>query len=147
MGNSPNRVLAIIVMVVLVAVLIVTVFSSTKSVLTPKPGTPEASVQDYLTAVFAGKNIKAAEFLAPESGCTVQDLDRVYVLKSARVDLVKMEVDSESAQIWIKVESPSGSPFETPMIEDHTLRLIRVNVRWLLTGTPWPLYNCLVVPK
>ena len=147
MRNSPNRILAIIAGVVIIAVIVATVFSSTRSIVTPKPGTPEASVQGYLTAVFAGKNTDAAEFLAPGSGCKVSDLDRAYITKNARVDLLKAEVDGESAQVWIRVEIPSSDLFENSMTEDHILRLSRVNERWLLTDIPWPLYNCEVLPK
>ena len=147
MRNSPNRVLAIIAGIVIIAVIVAAVFSSTRSIVRPKPGTPEASVQGYLTAVFAGKNTNAAELFAPESGCTVQDLDRAYVIKSARVDFLKTQVDGASAQVRIRVEIPSGGLFENSMIEDHTLRLVRLNLRWLLTGIPWPLYNCEVMPK
>ena len=145
--NSPNRVLAIIAGVVIIAVVVVMVFSATRSVVTLNPGTPQGTVQAYLSAVFAGKNVKAAELLAPESGCKVQDLDRAYVIKSARVDLVRTEIDGESAQVWVRVEIPTSGPFESFMTEDHTFRLNRVNGGWLLTGIPWPLYNCAVMPK
>lgn len=145
--NSPNQVLAIIVGVVIIAVVVVMVFSTTRSVVRLNPGTPQGTVQAYLSAVFEGQNLKAAELLAPESGCKVQDLDRAYVIKNARVDLVKTEIDGESAQVWVRVEIPTSGPFESFMTEDHTFRLNHINQGWLLTGIPWPLYNCGVMPK
>lgn len=145
--NSPNRVLAIIVGVIIAAAILVTIFSSTKSIVQLDPGTPKGTVQVYLEAVFAGNNDQAAKFLAPESGCKVADLDRAYVMKNARVDFVKSEIVGDTAQVWVTVNIPTGGPFETFMTEDHTLRLIRVNGSWLLTGVPWPLYNCEVITK
>lgn len=145
--NSPNRVLAIFVGVIIIAVIIVTVFSATKSAVTLDRGTPAGTVQAYLKAVLEGKNVEAAKFLAPESECSVTDLDRTYVIDTARVDLVDATIDGKDAQVRVKVEIPSGGPFEDFRTEDHTFRLIRSDGNWLLTGIPWPLYNCGVLKK
>jgi len=144
---SPNRVLAIVIVTILIVVTLVAIFSTRRSAVTLNPATPQGTVQAYLAALLEGNNAKAAQYLAPESGCNVQDLDRAYVMHTARVVLVKTEVAGTGAQVWVSIEIPSGGPFETFNTEDHTFRLIGANGRWLLTGIPWPLYNCGVMTK
>jgi hypothetical protein len=145
--NSPNHILAIIIVVILIVVTFVAIFSTRRSAVTLNPATPQGTVQAYLLAALEGNNAKAAQYLAPESGCNVQDLDRAYVMHTARVALVKTEIQGTGAQVWVSVDIPSGGPFETFNTEDHTFRLVNANGRWLLTGIPWPLYNCGVVTK
>lgn len=145
--NSPNRVLAIVVGLIIIIGIVVAVLSSTRSVVTLDPGTPQGTVQAYLKAVLEGNNENAAKFFAQDSQCKVQDLDRAYVNKTARVDLVKTETTADTAQVWVRVDMSSGGPFDSSMMEDHTFRLVRTNGIWFLTGIPWPLYDCGVITK
>lgn len=146
MNKSPNRVLAIVIGLVIVAVIIVTV-SSTRSAVVIDRTTPAGSVQVYLKAVLAGKNAEAAKMLSPESVCTVTDIDRAYIVDTARVLLVDSTTEGSAAEVRVRVEIPSGSPLGDYMTEDHTFRLINSGGTWLLTGIPWPLFNCGVMTK
>jgi hypothetical protein len=145
--NTPNRVLAIVVVAIVGVAIVAVVFSATRPVKKLDLGTPAGTVQAYLTAVLDGKNDTAAGYLAPESSCDVQDLDRAFVIHSARVNLVDSQIVGDTALVRVKVEIPSSGPFETYGTEDHSLRLIRVAGRWMLTGIPWPLYDCAVPVK
>ncbi|HUW87335.1 MAG TPA: hypothetical protein VMW30_03030 [Candidatus Paceibacterota bacterium] len=147
MKKSPNQILATVFALLIIAVVLVTLFTSGNASKTLDPATPAGTVQGYLAAVLKGDYEKAAQFISSESSCDVQDLDRVYTMDTARVDLVKTEVDGEHAQVWVKVDYPSGAPFDAVRVEDHTFRLIQVNNHWLLTGIPWPLYDCGVIAK
>lgn len=147
MSKSPNRVLAIVIGLIIIAVAIVTVLSSTRSAVVIDRTTPAGSVQLYLKAVLAGKNAEAAKMLSPESVCTVTDVDRAYIVDTARVLLVDSTTEGTTAEVRVRVEIPSGSPLGDFRTEDHTFRLVNSNGTWLLTGIPWPLYDCGVMTK
>ena len=144
---SPNRILLIFVAVLILLALAVTFLSSKEPTLNLDPKTPAGTVQSYLTALLKGDHLAAAKFFAPESLCTVQDLDRLYSIDVARVVLVKTEIIGDSADVSVKVEFPSGAPFGNDMGEDHTFRLGRNGEQWLLKDIPWPLYDCGVISK
>lgn len=145
--KSPDRILVIVFALLVVAVVLVTLFTPGNTFKSLDPSTPAGTVQGYLTAVLKGDYELAAQFISLESSCDVQDLDRVYTMDTARVDLVKTEVDGDHAQVWVKVDYPSGAPFEEMRVEDHTFRLVQVNDAWLLSGIPWPLYDCGAITK
>lgn len=147
MPKSPNRVLAIIVSAIIVIVAIVAVIASTRTAVVFARTTPAGSVQAYLKDVLVGKNSEAAKLFAPESACTVTDLDRAYILDTARVNLISSAIDGDTAYVRVVVENPMNGPFGASSTEDHTFRLIKSSDTWLLTGIPWPLYDCGTVIK
>ena len=147
MSKSPNRVLTIVIGLIIIAVAIVTVLSSTKSAVVIDRSTPAGSVQVYLKAVLAGRNAEAAKMLSPESVCTVTDIDRAYIVDTARVLLVDSTTEGTTAEVRVRVEIPSGGPLGDFMTEDHTFRLVNSGGTWLITGIPWPLYDCGVMTK
>jgi hypothetical protein len=144
---SPNRVLALLILTIITVAIVITIFSSTKSVATLDPKSPQGRVQAYLSAVYAGRNNEAAKFFAPTSGCKTSDLAHAYLTNNLQVLLVKTAIDGANAQVWISVEMPSSGPFGSSSTEDHTLRLIHSSGQWLLADIPWPLYNCEVITK
>lgn len=147
MSKSPNRVLAIVVGLIIVVVAIVAVISSTRSTLVIDKTKPAWTVQTYLKAVLAGRNADAAKMFSPESGCSVIDVDRSYVVNNARVLLLGTTTESNIAHVRVRVELPTDGPFGASSTEDHTFQLKDSNGTWLLTGIPWPLYNCGMVTK
>lgn len=147
MSKNPNRVLAIVIGLIIIAVAVVTVLSSTKSAVVIDRSTPAGSVQVYLKDILAGKNAEAAKMLSPSSVCTVDDIDRSYIVDTSRVLLVDSTTSGTTAEVRVRVEIPSGSPLGDFMTEDHTLRLSNTNGTWLLTGVPWPLFDCGVITK
>lgn len=132
---------------IVIAVAIVTILSSTKSAVVIDRSTPAGSVQVYLKAVLAGKNAEAAKMLSPESVCTVTDIDRAYIVDTARVLLIDSSTEGTTAEVRVRVEIPSGGPLGDFMTEDHTFRLVNSGGTWLITGIPWPLYDCGVMTK
>jgi hypothetical protein len=138
--------LVIVIGLIIIAVAIVTALSSTKSAVVMDRATPAGSVQAYLKAVLVGKNAEAAKLLSTDSACTVTDIDRAYVVDTARVVLVDSTTQGATAEVRVRVEIPSGSPLGDIMTENHTFRLVNSDGMWLITGIPWPLYDC-GVPK
>lgn len=147
MSKSPNRVLTVVIGLIIIAVAIVTILSSTKSAVVIDRSTPAGSVQVYLRAVFAGKNAEAAKMLSTESVCTVTDIDRAYIVDTARVLLVDSTTEGTTAEVRVRVEIPSDGPLGDFMTEDHTFRLVNSGGTWFITGIPWPLYDCGVMTK
>lgn len=147
MNKSPNRVLAVIVGLIILLVALVAVISSTRSPLVINKANPTWAVQSYLKAVLSGRNADAAKMISPESECTVADVDRTYVVENSRVVLLGSTTNGNTAEVHVRVEFPMNDPFGDSSTEDHVFRLTDSNGNWLLTGIPWPLYNCGLVTK
>ena len=142
MTSRPNRILAIVLGVIAVIGVAAGVLSVTRHGPEYGRGTPEGVVQAYLTAVVDGDHQDAAELLT-QSPCTVEDLDRAYLPEDVRVVLRDTEVDGDTSQVKVDVVMSSGGPLDgSEYSEEHTFRLARAGGDWLITGTPWPMYEC-----
>lgn len=146
-SKNPNRVLAVVLGVVILAVVVITVLAATKSAVVIDRSTPAGSVQVYLKAILAGKNAEAAKMLSPASTCTIDDVDRAYVVDTSRVLLVDATTTGSNAEVRVRVEFPSDGPLRNFMTEDHTFHLSNSSGVWLLTGVPWPLFDCGMAAK
>jgi hypothetical protein len=141
--NRPNRILATVVGVVVVVAVVAAVLSATRVTPEYDRATPEGVVQAYLTAVVDGHNQDAAGFL-DQGGCTVEDLDRVYRPDELRAVLRDTEVDGDTAQVRVDLVMSSGGPLDgSEYTEEQTFRLARDDGTWLITGEPWPMYDCI----
>lgn len=141
--SRANRVLAIALGVVVVVAVVAVIVSASRDTTSPEDGTPAGVVQDYLSAVIEGDHEEAADLIAPESPCDITDLDRAYVPDDVRVVLRDTAVDGDTAQVQVEVVMSSddllgGSEYS----EEHTFRLVSTDRGWLVTGVPWPAYDC-----
>jgi hypothetical protein len=147
-ASRANRTLAVVILVVAVIAVIgvvAGVLTSTRDVPTYDRGTPEGVVQAYLTAVVDGDHDAAVAFLAQDSPCTVDDLDRAFVPDGVRIVLRDTRSDGDTAQVGVDVAMPSGGPLgSTEFTEQHTFRLRQSDGDWRITGRPWPMYDCAV---
>ena len=141
LSKSPNSVL-------LVAGLILALLATISLAISSKPeknftaGSPEATVQLYLDAIIKGDNDLALTFLDPNNSCESTDLDRAYIHDSYRVNLISSVISGTSATVKIDVEYASSMPFDPSYSNPQTMRLEKLSSKWLLTGIPWPLYDC-----
>jgi hypothetical protein len=141
--GRPNRILSFVVLVVAVIGVVAGVLMATRDVPTYDRRTPEGVVQAYLTAVIDGDHDAAVAFLAEESSCTVDDLDRASVPEGVRIVLRDTRVDGDAAQVEVDVALPSGGPLGgSETTERHTFRLRQADGDWRITGRPWPMYDC-----
>jgi hypothetical protein len=140
-------VLIVVASIIVAAAVVVLAFSIGRNVTTYEAGTPESVAQEYLTAAFDGDFDRAAEFFEPSSNCDADDLDRAFIQDDARISLADTVVEGERARVRVAVEIPSGGPLGGFYREEHTLRLVRSDDAWLLTGVPWPLYDCTLPGK
>ena len=139
--------LGIILSAILIIVAIVAIIAATRTATVFARTTPVGTVQGYLKDVLAGQNAEAAKLFAPESRCTATDLDRTYIVDTARVNLVSSMISGDTAEVRVAVEYPMNGPFGASWTQDHAFRLIKSSSTWLLTGIPWPLYDCGVLVK
>lgn len=142
---SPNRVLAVVVGVLLLVALAVVSLTVGRGVTTYDITEPEGVAQAYLQAAFDGDFDEAATFFEPESDCDATDLDRAFLQNDVRISLAGVDTDDERATVRVTADIPDGGPFGGYYEERHTLRLVRVDEDWKLTGIPWPLYDCMTL--
>ena len=143
MTGRPNLVVATVVGIVAVIAVVAGIVSASRHAPTYAPGTPVAVVQAYLTAVIDADHRAAAARLSTESPCTVDDLDRAFLPEGVRVVLRDSRTDGDTAQVRVDVIRSTGGPFGmSEYSEKVTFRLARAGGAWLITGSPWPMYEC-----
>jgi len=132
---------------VLVVAALVTVLVASRHPAQLEPGTPEAAVQGYLEAVVDRDSDAAVQMLAPGSECTVEDFDNAYTGEDVHVSLREVRVLGETARVDVIITTGSGEIIPTKWSERQTFRLRRTGDEWLLSGTPWPVFECGVMVK
>lgn len=139
--NRANRVLGIVIATIAVVALIV-VLAVKQPTAELDEGSPEAAVQQYLSAITERDFSQAMVSLASDSKCTLQDLDRAYIQDSLRIGLSDISSTDSTASVTVKIEVSNGEPFGSTYSETQTFRLIKDDSGWKLTGIPWPMYEC-----
>jgi hypothetical protein len=147
MSKSHNRILALIIVVVAAAAALVLAITSNQQSAKFEPDSPEAAVQSFLIAMFDGDTDQAAKFLAASSPCDVNHLDRAWVQRNANIDLVRVDISGSTARVEVNVEIGNSDLFNQTYIESHNYRLEKTGDSWLITGIPWPVYDCGVISK
>lgn len=143
--SRANRILAIALGAIAVLALVAAVISAGRPTERFDAGTPEATVQAYVEAALDGRADEAARWLDPRGDCDVEDLDRAGLagMTATRVVLADSRTSGDSATVEVELVFGSGGPFDSSEYrEKHTYRLTRSQGTWLLTGIPWPLYDC-----
>ena len=144
---TPNSILVIVLIFVIVFTGLVVVFSANRDVAKWDSSTPQGVVQIYLTSMINGDRDQAASMLSTGSKCRIEEIDRAYVATDSRVYLTSTKIKGDKATVKIKVDTQSGDPFGEVYSEAHTYRLTRSESNWRLIGIPWPLYACGMIQK
>lgn len=141
---KPERLLVVIVAGIVVLAAIAGVVAALRPVGDFEPGTPEATVQDYIQAVMDGDTESAAGLFASGSSCDADDIDRDRTDQPARVGLRSTDVEDGTAQVEVEIVfSSAGGPFDTyEYSQEETFELVREGDRWLITDEPWPMFFC-----
>ena len=144
--GRPDRTLIVIlsVIAVLVIVALAVVFSRGEPKLLDE-STPAGVVQRYSAAVISGDEDAAVEYLTPavREGC---DRYEPTFVENARVTLGSTTERAESADVSVIIVTTyaEGGPFgpsESEVTENFNLE--KVDGKWLISTTPWPLTICL----
>lgn len=144
MRSGPGRVLAVLVSAVAVLAVIAGVVVAHRPTPTLEPGTPEAVVQEYLTAVLAGDYPAAAATLSTRSGCDARDVAAAYVPNPVRVVLVRSTIDADVAVVTVEVTEGTADDLLGASGYTHTERITleRDAGQWLILGSSWLLFSC-----
>lgn len=134
--------LFVITAVIVVLTVVVLAFSLGRNVADYDASSPEGVAQAYLTAAFDRDFDRAAEFFEPGSDCDADDLDRTFIQDNVRISLVDVTTDADRARVKVAAEVSGDGPLGGLYREEHSLRLVLVDGSWLITGIPWPLYDC-----
>lgn len=144
--SRANRILAVALAAIVILAVVAAVISANRPTAELEPGSPEATVQAYVGAAIDGKVDEAARLLDPAGDCGIDDLTRYSGggTQTARVVLVDSTIEGSTATVEVDLVFAPGGRFDTSEYsERHTYRLKRSGNGWLLTGVPWPLYDCI----
>jgi hypothetical protein len=141
--TRPDRILLIVLAALAVVAAVAGVLAAIRPVPEYDRATPEGVVQAYVTAVIDDDHDEAARFLADTSPCSVADLDRAFLPDGVRVVLREARVTGDTARVVVGVATSSGELFDgSENTETHTFRLTSSGGTWLVTGQPWPMFDC-----
>jgi len=137
-------VIAVIAVLVIVALVVVLTRG------TPEPldaDTPEGVVQLYSTAVIAGDERGAAEYLSPDIADDCDTLESEST-DNLRVTLVSTTERDDTADVRVSITTIyENGPFGIDEQEfEDDFDLVRIDGDWLIEGVPWPLTVCRVLP-
>ncbi len=139
MRVRPGIILAVVAVLVVALAVVAAVVSSSRDRPTLDATTPEGVVQLYVRDLFNDDVAAAKKYLDPASNCE-DSLRDIYISDTARVAVIKTETKEDSATVQLQIEEGSGFDGGWSHSEDFTLR--RDSGTWLITGEPWPLYEC-----
>ncbi len=141
MRARPATVLAIVAVLVVALAVVAAIVSSGRDRPTLDATTPEGVVQLYVTALFDDDVAAAAEdYLAPELNCG-DFLSEMYLADTFRVAVVETTTTKDTAQVELSIEEDAGL-FNGSWSHREIFTLRRDAGTWLITGEPWPVYQC-----
>ncbi len=139
MTAKPSVVLAVVAILVVALAVVAAIVSSGRERPTLDATTPEGVVQLYVSALFTDDIGGAEEYLDPALDCG-DSLDRFYMADTSRIAVLRTEVDQNTARVELQIEEGSGLEGSWTHREQFALR--RDAGTWLITGEPWPHYEC-----
>ncbi len=139
MRARPTTVLAIVAALVVALALIAAIVSNGRERPQLDASTPEGVVQLYISALFDDDIAAAVKYLDPANGCT-DSVPEAYLPDTVRIAVVTSETTNQSARVEVEIDEGSGFDGSWSHQESFTLR--SESGTWLITGEPWPLYEC-----
>ncbi len=134
----------IAVVVLLVAAALV---ASRRNPVAYADGTPEAAVQDYFDTLIDHDAGGAYDLFAPDlqSRCDRPPSAELDYLAIARVVLEEATTSGDTATVRVAVtQNLDSGPFGSgEATNTETLRLEKIDGRWLIEDLPWPYFSCL----
>lgn len=140
MRARPNIVLAIVAVLVVALAVVAALVSSGRDRPTLDATTPEGVVQLYVSALFDDDVPAAVEYLDPNLGCGSR-LPEVYISDTSRIAVVEATTTKDTARVELSIEEDAGF-LDGSWSHRETFTLRRASGTWLITGEPWPIYQC-----
>lgn len=141
MKARPNLVLLVVAGLVLVLLVVAAVVASTRTAPEPDRATPDGTVQLFIRALYERDDDAAVALLDPDLGCEAPL--QFYVGDAARVGVVNVTTTDDRATVVVEVTEETGAGIGDSWSHRETYRLTRVDGAWLITGEPWPVYQCI----
>ena len=138
MRDRPALVLGLVAALVAVLAIVAAVVAGTREHPALDAGTPAGVVQLYVVALYDGDDATAVQYLDPALGCT-DPLPERYLAGTARIGVAATTVTGDRATVDLRIEEGAGLDTWSHR-ETFTLR--RDGETWLITGHPWPIYEC-----
>lgn len=135
-----NRVVGVIAGLVVLLAVIAAVLSETRRPDLPDPGTPAAVVLDYLDAIVTGDAERAAALLDPELDCTAEQVAGSRTAGGLRATVLSTDTDGSKSVVQVQIDE-TGELLDS-WSHNERFQLRRTGSSWLLTGNPWPVYEC-----
>lgn len=140
----PNIVLAVVTVAIVALALVAAIVSLRQPTSAGDPSTPQGVVRAYAKAVVEQNYSAAAALVDSELNCTPAHFAASFVPENVALTLLEASdrADPESVAVAINSygESLTGSSSQ------EVFELHRFEDTWRITGTPWPVYNCGVLP-
>jgi hypothetical protein len=107
------------------------------------PGTPEATVQDYLQAVSDGGQAEVALLMTPEllERCGTDLIQLQYSPESFRAVILDTDPFGDRTAVTVEITQGSGRGlFGDSWSFEETLIVEQDGAEWLIAEAPWPIY-------
>lgn len=147
--SKPGSPILIGISVVVVLALLVTLALTDRNVRSYDPGTPEATAQAYIQALFDEDRAAAHGYLSSDlqDKCEPYDLELWWVRGAESASFDEVRIDGEHAEIELRLLSTDFElgifPFDNYDYSRETeLELDRVAGEWVITNATWPLAGC-----
>ncbi|NNF63631.1 MAG: hypothetical protein HKN07_05165 [Acidimicrobiia bacterium] len=141
--KSPNRVLAIVGGLAVIAV-ILTVVVGNRAPAPLDPGTPQATVQTFVQAMIDGDLSLAEEQLSTtlSDDCRSQ-LRNAWIDDSVRVALDDVEIDEDRATVTATIQTGSTGLFDSYRGSNESVyELVFESGEWRIDHAGWPYFYC-----
>ena len=141
---KPSRPVLMVLAAVVVAVVVLALVAGRSRRQTFDEGTPQATLQNYLDAVFDGDPDQARTFLdqATDERCE-RPLRRNVVADTVRAVLIDERIDQDRATIEVRLTFGDDSPFGSGGYDmDERFFLERLDDEWRIAEDPWPAAPC-----
>ena len=146
---TPGKPILIGIGVFVVLALLVAVALARSDVRSYAPGTPEATAQAYIQALFDEDSETAHGYLSTDlqAECEPGDLEPWWVRNADSASFDEVHNDGTHAEIELRLLSNEydlgNFPFDSYDYSRETeLELDRVDGEWVITDATWPLAGC-----
>lgn len=147
--SKPGTPILVGIGIFVIIALLVTLALAGSNVRSYAPGTPEATAQAYIQALFDEDADVAYGYLSAglQKECKPYDLDLWWVRRADSASFDEVRVDGNHAEIELRLLSTDFDvgifPFDNYDYSRETeLELDRLGGEWVITDATWPLAGC-----
>lgn len=145
MSSRAGKILAAAVAGLLLLAVVAAGVSAVRDTTKFPAGSPEATVQGYLEAVFEQDFDAAVTYLDAGTRCTATDFPRFYPNDATRVVHRDSRGDAAQGRVFVHVDiiNGDGGPFgQDGWTDQQTFEVTGGGDTWRIAGMPWPLAEC-----